>query len=351
MLALVASSMLASGVLAANNRSVYFGTPASDGGSGGGYTAGGQLIFGTLAGETKVTAGGRTAVTVLIENTGGQTLNHVKLAGGTTADAKPDNALFPPPSGTSLPAGASIAAVAPSRASTTCNPASGSGFECAVGQLAGGASVTFTVVINVPAATGAYPYWLTASWNEGWSSTGTNADYNFATGTLTVDEASCDNGQASWFLGTENVNLGDGSTTPCGNQDAKIKSGAVLGGIGGHAALSIDGSFAVSCPAGYKCFGKTIQATVIDGDDVPGGVEWTATWYGTKTVKGVLHFADDYATSGTFTAIPLTKQFQCSSKLTTDCWKSVKTSKGNVSPSWVEVVFLTESNGKGGGFL
>src|SRR6185312_14111437 len=136
----------------------------------------------------------------LIQNKDNQTLNHVKFAGGTNADAKPDNATNQTPSGTSLPAGASIAAVFSTSNLTTCSALPASGVDCELGQLAAGASITLTVVISAP-ATGNYGYWLTGSWNEGWSLTGTNADYNFATGTLHVLESNCGNGQSSYFLG------------------------------------------------------------------------------------------------------------------------------------------------------
>jgi len=148
-------------VAAANNRNVYFGSPSPDG--TGGNTIGTPITYGTLGGETKVTAGGRTAVTVLIQNNDNQTLNHVKFSGGTNADAKPDNATNTTPDGTSLPSGASIAAVFSTSSLTTCTALPASGVDCELGQLAPGASVTLTVVIKVPAAAANYSYWLTGS--------------------------------------------------------------------------------------------------------------------------------------------------------------------------------------------
>ena len=347
--AMLASAVLAGGAAAANNRLVYFGTPTNLGGDGGSVGDTG-LSYGRLAGETKVTAGGRTMVTVLLENKDNQTLNHVKFAGGTTADAKPDNPTFLTPSGTSLPASATIAAVVPSLGTTTCTPLPAAGFECLVGQLAANSSVTFQVVINAPAETGDYPYWLTGSWNEGWSSTGANADYNFATGTLKVLEATCANGQANWFLGNESVGLGDGSADPCENQSASVASGDLLGGIGGFAAVNID-SASITCPAGFKCFGKPVSVSILNGVSVPGGVQWTIRWFGTKTLKGVIHYGDNYNPTdpNTFDVIPLTKQNKCTVK-PTDCWESVETSHAKVMPAWIEVVFMTDANGKGGGF-
>ena len=344
--ALLASTVLAGGAIAANNRIVYFGTPEAQGSSGGTST-GTPIVYGTLAGETKVTAGGRTAVTVLLKNNDNQTLNHARFSGGTNADAKPDNPVNQTPAGTSLPTGATVDAVFSSSSLTTCSALPATGVDCELGQLSAGASVTLTVVIGVPATKGDYGYWLTGSWNEGWSSTGSNADYNFATGTLKVLESNCGNGQASYFLGSENVVLGDGGDT-CQSQNAEIKSGNALGGNGGFAQVAID-STSIACPAGFKCFGKPVSVSILGGLPVPGGVEWTVTWFGTKTIKGVLHLGDNYpADPANFTAIALTRQNQCSATKLTDCWKSVTTTTKPTQS--VTVVFVTDSNGRGLGF-
>ena len=343
-LALLATAMLSAPAMAANGRNVYFGSPD---GSGGSYDAGGNLIFGTLT-NTRVTASGKTAVFLVIRNDDGQQLNHVKVAGGAAADGKPYNPAFNKPAGTSLPAGASFAAVTvlSGPASLSCPTNTSASFDCVVGGLAPGASASFLIVINAPATQGANPYWFTGSWNEGWSSNGANADYNFAVDNLNVEANSCAGGTASWFLGNEAVDLGDGGAT-CFNQDAKVKSGAALGGNGGFATVAVDNAFAATCPAGFRCFGNTVSVSVISGAPVPGGVEWTATWFGTKTIKGVIHFADDYATSGNFTPIAFTKQDKCSATKTFDCWKSVTPT---AKPASVTAVWVTDTNGKGGGF-
>jgi hypothetical protein len=342
--ALLASMMLVGGVGAANTRGVSFGSPGE---FGGGYDSTGNLEFGVLK-NTRVTAGGKTAVVARLENKSGSTLNKVKIAGGTIADGKPYNPLFNKPTTTSLPAGATYAAVIPLLGTATCDPNGSASFQCDFGNLAANGAVELLVVINAPSTEGAHPYWFTGSWNEGWSSTGANADYNFAVDNLDVLAASCDNGSASWFLGNQNVELGDGGAT-CQSQKAEIKSGNALGGNGGFAQVAID-STDIACPAGFKCFGKPVSVSILGGLSVPGGVEWTVTWFGTKTIKGVIHTADDYATSGNFTPIYLTKAYKCSDSRLTDCWKSVTTSVGNAKPAFVTVVFVTDSNGKGLGF-
>lgn len=357
-LAMLATGLLTGGALAANGRIVYFGSTGT-GGSGGGYDADGGLVFGTLT-NTRVTLGGKSATVLVIRNDDNQTLNHVKVAGGTAADGKPYNPAFDIPDGTSL-GSLTLSAVIPQTSGVTCDPNSATSFECSVGTLAAGASASFLIVLNppntpiVPPATSAsYPYWFTGSWNEGWSSTGTNADYNFATGTVVVEANSCAGGTASWFLGNEQVNLGDGGTT-CFNQNAEIKSGrngnVALGGNGGFAAVAVDSSFAVDCPEGYKCFGNTISVSILAGATVPGGVEWSGTWFGTKTIKGVIHFGDNYVNDpDDYTVITFTRQNKCSADKLTDCWVSVTPSSGNVKPAFVTAIWVTDSNGRGGGF-
>jgi hypothetical protein len=355
-LALLATALLSAPALAANGRLVYFGSPISEGGTGGGYNTDGSLIHGTLK-NTPVTANNKTAVFLEIANKDNQTLNHVKVAGGDAADGKSFNPSFLPPAGDSLPDDLSLAAVSilSGPAGTTC-ASSATSFECNVGTLSANASALFLIVIKAPNAEASYPYWFTGSWNEGWSSTGNNADYNFAKGTITVAADSCAGGTASWFLGTEPVVLGDGGGT-CFGANAGIKSGAALGqdpafANGGFASVVVDNGPAVPCPAGFKCFGSTVSVTIISGNPVPGGVEWTVTWEGTKTLKGVIHYGDAYPTDpNDFVAIAFTKANKCTATKTTDCWKSATPSSGKVKPVSITVVFVTEGNGKGGGWI
>jgi hypothetical protein len=345
-LALIATALLSAPAFAANARQVHFGSPDA---FGGGYDADGDLIFGELT-NTRVTANNKTAVFLLIRNDDGQQLNHVKVAGGAAADGKPYNPVFNKPLGTSLPAGASFAAVTvlSGPAGIACSTNNSASFDCLVGSLGPNDSALFLIVIKAPATEGANPYWFTASWNEGWSSTGSNADYNFAVDNLDVEANSCAGGTASWFLGNEAVDLGDGGTT-CFNQDANVKSGAALGGNGGFATVAVDNGFTVNCPAGFRCFGNTISVSILGGATVPGGVEWSGTWLGTKTIKGVIHFGDNYATNpNDFVVIAFTKQNKCSATKTFDCWKSVTTTN---RPASVTAVWVTDSNGKGGGWI
>jgi hypothetical protein len=317
-------------LLAADTRSVDFGSPGAPG----------SLSF------SPVTLGGRTVLQLEIKNSGGQTLNHIKFAGGDVADTLPYNDILPKPTGTSLPAGASIAAVFPSAGCTIS--ANGAGLLCDVGSLGANASTTYAIVINPPAGAGPHAVWLTASWNEGWSTTGANADYTFASGSFSVGTAGCSTPAASYFLPAEALSL----INPCGSQSASVSSGA-LGGNGGFGSVGIDSTFGATCPDAYSCFGSTVAVTIADGSPVSGGVQWDVTWTGTKSLKGVIHFHDDYdpTDSDTYDVILFQKKFQCSATLETNCWVSTESSKGNADPLTFRAVFVTPNNGKAGGFI
>jgi hypothetical protein len=348
-LAAITSTLLATGAAqAASTRVVCLGSPAPAGACSGIDTSTGAIIPGTL-GNTPVNPSGRTATTVIVRNDGGQTLNHVKIAGGDAADGKTYNPLFPKPSGDSLPDTLTFQAVIPLSAGVTCDPNGTTSFECSIGTLNARKSVSFLVIINAPAALGSTGWWLTSSWNEGWSNTGTNADYTFATGSVVVSDANCTNGSANYFLGTENVGLANGGSD-CHGLSASVGSGKTLGGNGGFASLLIDSDANTpACPDTYTCYGNTVSVSVIGGDPVPGGVQWTITWFGIKSLGGVIHYRDSYATDGKFDPIALTKKNQCSATKKTDCWVSILTSKGNTD-LFITVTFITANNGKGGGF-
>ena len=68
-----------------------------------------------------------------------------------------------------------------------------------------------------------------------------------------------------------------------------------------------------------------------------------------SAITGVIHFWQTYdaavpANADDFTIIPFTKPFQCSAKLTTDCWVTKSASKNNVSPLWFQATFVTPDN-------
>lgn len=343
------------GVSAANTRVVCFDTPSSSNSDCSSFSSSGAIQPGVLV-FSAVTTGNRTAVQVQVRNDSGSTLNHVKFAGGDVADNLSYNPDFPNPySTTSLPAGATVTAIFPAAGCTI--ESTSLGFICDIGTLAAKAKATFTVVITPPATAGVYPAWFTASWNEGWSSTGSNADYTFANGNIAVTDPTCATGTANYFLPGESVVLSDGGLT-CQQERGAVGAGQ-LGGNGGFGSLGIDSPTTTpACPAGiisakFSCYGTTVSVVINGGVPVTGGVQWTVTWFGIKSLSGVIHYLDNYDPSkpSTYVTIPLTKKYQCSSTLLTNCWNSVTASNGSANPLWITVVFTTPNNGRGGGFI
>ena len=124
--------------------------------------------------------------------------------GGTAADGAPKNPNFPYPASPSVPAPLSIFNVYPD-AGTTCEPVTGNSFSCSVGTLGAGQSVSFRVVISVPAGAPDTDVWFVAVVNES-SSSGSNRDSFFAAGTVGVGAASCAQ-NANYFVPTGIVAL------------------------------------------------------------------------------------------------------------------------------------------------
>ena len=132
-----------------------------------------------------------------------------------------------------------------------------------------------------------------------------------------------------------------------GGQHAQLSSGDNLTDQGGFGVLAIGGSISTDCTAlGYSCYGNAVTATVLGGDPVPGGLQWTVTWYGTKSLKGVIHFLD----GGGYEPIPFKHAYQCAATPVAPCWVSTSSSSGNADPLWFQAIIVTTGNGKLGGF-
>ncbi|MGK2850556.1 MAG: hypothetical protein ACSLFN_06585 [Candidatus Limnocylindrales bacterium] len=317
---------------------------------------------------TPTSPGGLTAVDVTVKNNGGQTINSIRLLGGTAADDAPVNPLFPAPSGPSLPSGAAYVEVFPQGSAPDCDLADGATaatLTCDIGTLRAGRSVTYRIIIDTPTVTapatgGTYPAWFGVYVAEG-NATGTNQDNFYASGSIVTATPTCSanenqNKNANYFLPNESVSLTTSSCNESNNvqQTGKIETNAV-GAQGTYAETSITGLGSLCSTIGYTCYGSAVTAEVLDGQTVADGVQWTIRWYGTRSMAGVIHFWDSYvagdATYGDdYTVIPFTKKSQCSAKLTTNCWVSTAASKGNVTPSWFEAVFRTPNNGRAGGW-
>jgi hypothetical protein len=349
--------LVAGGATARSNRVLCLSSSAGFGLAAGTCssvnTKTGAISPGTLK-NTPVNPGGKTATMVIVRNDDTQTLNHVTLAGGDVADNLPYNAIGPRPLTTKSLNGMTLAKVIPQDGSD-CGTPTTTGFMCEIGTLTPGQSASFLIVIQAPGTAGSTAWWITADFNEGWSTTGTNADYTFATGSVDVSNASCAAGAANFFLpgGKFNLDSGvDSNAANCGNQNANIQSVDNLAGNGGFTSLAVDGKFAVPCPTAYKnkCYGKTVSASALGGTPVPGGMQWTITWYGINHLTGVFHFGDSYPTDlNDYVAIPLTSANKCADADDRDCWSNIVTSTGGAA-KFITVTFVTDENGKGAGW-
>jgi hypothetical protein len=387
--------------VAANSRLVFFGSPDGFGGRVDSTTLfPGELAFSTL---TTDAVPGRTAVEVKIWNRGLQTLNHVKWAGGSVADGLPYNPSFTVdgtdptdewpddrPAGKSFPANVTFnGAFNGASPSANCPPTLDGdgniiGILCTVGTLAAGDFVTYTLVFTPDAplqADFAGHVWLTVSWNEGWSATGSNADYAFAEGDIKVTPTNCDTESTGYFLPNDNIGIAANGFKPCqklgAQQAASIASGKALGaGLAGFATVLINDdadTYAAECPPALKnkCYGVTVEASVLEGATIDGGVEWTVRWFGVKSLSGAVHLPKDYVAptpsspgspdcavsniAGCYTLIPFSKDNVCVDTLTTtdlNCWKAGTKfpSPGGVKPVWFQITFRTPDNGRGGGY-
>ncbi len=335
---LLATIVVAGSASAGNTRVVYIGDPGGSIGSG----------YGTQT-YTSVHAGGLTATDVQVRNDSSNTLNHATLFGGTAADNAPENPLFIKPTGKSLPTGLTYVAAYPPTGVTCTIANQGTSLSCDLGSFPGFAKKTVRVVIQTSGVTDHVKTWYGVYLNEG-NQTGSNQDNFYSTGTITTGATDCSGGaDANYFLPTTTVAL---STDPsCLTAVAAVTSGDKLIGKGGFGSLSVRTSNLTSCQGtGYTCVGAEVKAAVLDGNDVPGGLQWTITWYGTRTASGVIHFLDTYdandpAHASDYKVILFTKAYQCSAKLTTNCWVSTSASKPNATPLWFKVTVITPNNG------
>jgi hypothetical protein len=347
---LVALSIMGSGTAsAANTRDIIFGSPGVCGSTA---TTPGCLAF------APTTAGGATAVDVVVDNAGGQTVNHVVIRGGVIAE-QTVNPGFPPPSPTSLPSGASFLAGYPSGGSLPdCAVSSvnitNDSIACDIGQMSKHTSVQFRIVLNAPTTTG--DLWLDVNLNEGTSNTGTNADTFYAAGTINVSPATCDQ-VGTYFLRNQAIALSNTVAGTCGQQVTSIGA-ASFGNQGAFASVGLSDGFA--CPAAItSCFGRAATVTVatdiigLAPVTVPGGLQWTmqilASSFSGKP-KGVLHFHNDYNPTDkrTYDEIDFKNQQACSTHLTSNCWVSNLTGYVTIGGlKYFQAVFVTPTNGAG----
>ncbi len=359
--ALAVSAIALSPVLAANSRTVFFGSPGTA------SIMPSPDSLGVLT-TTDVTAGGATATDVILQNLSRSQLTHVVIQGG---DAAPDplaNPGYPAPSPIcpagatsstqclqSLPSGTSYLAVYASPSSTVpvdCSASTSTSLSCTVGNLAPNDVAEVRVILQPPAAAGTnVQFWLASSLDEGTSTTGSNQDTFFAYGSFNVLSPTCAE-VADFFPQNQQPSLSNTAGGPCA-QAASVGTNTTFP----QGAFELVGNTNLNyCAPGItSCFGETTQANVNFGVQ-PGGsyVTWDIVWSGTDLPsakpKGVTHFLDGYDPTnpkpGSYVNIYFTKKYECSSSLVTNCWVPPTTS----TKTSFEAIFRTPSNGWANGF-
>ena len=223
---------------AANTRLVYFGAPSEvcpgtfPNGCGGGIDSSGNptdgtLVFSPALVSTSPTVSHFTAYRLAIANVGGSTLSHVVVLGGSLAGVTA-NPLFPPPPTPSLPAGFSYQAVGTVSGPAPSCAVAATQFRCDFGNLAAnGPQTVLTVVLATPASITSDPLavqpWNELQLNEGSSTSGSNVDSFFATGTtdatfgLRVTAATQDSVQSYTLPSGLTLTTNDGFATTATN--------------------------------------------------------------------------------------------------------------------------------------
>ena len=330
--------------LAADSRTVFFGSPTS---------ANGALTF------TDATTGGASAVDVLFRNDGKQTLNHVRITGGTQVPSTMNprsapsfcavtNGVVTCPA--SLPSNYHYLAAYVSGTSTaagTCaltDPASAGnwdGLDCSIGQVKAGRFVQVRVVVRPPATPGTGQLHFIAQLNEGSSGTGSNKDVFGARGDLIVRQGGCDS-VAGYFLAQQAVDLANDSDGSCTSQKASIH-GPSFDVQGAFASLAV-GPGDLPCATSLSTFGGLVTAHVNNGAAPAGAIfTWTIRWdsslYEDDPV-GVVHCLD----GGAVVPIYFNPAGQCATSTSTDCWTSFITTE-----TYAEATFRTPTNGSSKG--
>lgn len=206
---------------------------------------------------TKVSTGGVTKTDITVTNNGKQTLTKAHL-------------LIGGPDGIALPAGFSVALVYDLKGSGTCSNSTAT-VDCDFGSLTSrgpGATRTVSIAFGVGSTTGDVTATIKVSENV--QDVGSNSNFRRVTATAVVDDASCD-ALATFLLPGHGQTLLD-PTAKCISTDQKSK---ITIPAGSNALPASIGNSAVgTCPTGYTCFGKQVDASVDSGATVSPYLTW-----------------------------------------------------------------------------
>jgi len=222
-------------------------------------TADGLLTF------SQVGPGGVTLTDVFVSNNGKQTLTKAHLLIGV-------------PGGADLPSGITIADVFGLQGAGTCAH-SATTLECDFGSLtSNGAGKTrqVTIAFNVGSTTSASAIVITIKVAETVQDVGSNRNYSQASGTPTVDAASCHT-YTTYVLKVHGP-LALGPTKADCSGESQL-SALHVPENSGNGFANYNDSTAASCTVGQlTCFGFEVNATVANGATISPYLIWEITY-------------------------------------------------------------------------
>lgn len=350
--------------LALDNRSLFFGTPATP-----------EINF--QLSPTRAVTNMVSSYVLRLENRSSATLTQVRISGGKQTPHPLANPSTPPPTSIcssslpsscapALPAGASFDDVyiyPESGNRITCSITDSSetsiddGLTCPVANLGSGQAVQIRILVKMSSTApsgGLSTIWNAVQMKEGSSTSGGNADVKYAVGSVSVTAPNCTTaGVANWFKQTDTILLALDQACP---QFTQI-SGASFTDQGSFVDITVNNA-SPRCVLKLSCFGGESEVS-IEPVFPPAGAplfQWTMKWTWSTTLKkvspkGVIHLHDDFVATdpSTYDVIYFTRDFRCPAlpaPPTANCWQSPLLTDNR----FFQVVFFTEENGSGRGF-
>jgi hypothetical protein len=238
--------------LAADTRKIYVGPDPS-------FVVGnGTLAF------TGVSSGGSSLTTVYVKNIDNQNLTHVAITFARTQGS------------------VSISSQVLGANATSCT-ATATLITCDFGNLKARAIRSFSLILDAAAA-GSVPIHGTVFFNESTNPNGGNQQINAVDGALAVAATTC-NALATFLPPGIAKTLAPSDGSAC-SSDAQRSSLTVPANANGSLVTIDDGAAIASCPAGYSCFGKEVNATVNNGANVSPYLTWKIT-YAATTLQSI----------------------------------------------------------------
>jgi len=287
--------------LAADTRKIYLGPDPA-------YTTGpGTLSF------TPVTTGGASLSKLYLKNIDNQTLTHVVITIQRTQGANSiEGIVLGPDAGKCAVTATAI--------------------TCDYGNLKAGATRSFWIIVDAQATTDVSAQIV---FNESNNPNGGNQQIDQAHATIPVGDATCDSAATFVPPGLAKT-LTPTNGTDCAGDGQR--SGLIVPASSDGSVISVDDSLtAVTCPAGFSCFGNQVSANVDNGASVSPYLKWTI-FYTNATLGNVNPNKIAFVHDGTI--IPAGNKGLCKNATSTNCQEPFV-----VSATGVTFTVRTPSNG------